>query len=230
MQLPITPFSQHEPAQTAELPASLRMISLFYGMFAGQAICTAVTYNLAGFIETHGALTATELAERSGTHAFSLYRLLRALASIGIFQPVNPQEENVLLIRFAQTDLSQTLVPDAAGSVYEAVRWLSADVSLRSWGALTHSIATGEPGLRKYTSQEFWKYLQEHPTDQVIFQEVMTWMTKQARDSILPFYDFSSFEHLVDVAGGRGTLLYSILGTYPHLVGTLFDQVEVIEM
>jgi hypothetical protein len=203
---------------------------MYFGMLTFHAIRVAATYNLADIIEAHGPLTVAELAERSGTHAFSLFRLLRALASLGIFQAVNPEEADPLQVRFAQTELSRVLVPHLPESMYDFARMLDTDWHQGSWSVLAQSIATGEPGLRLHTGQDLWEYLQEHPTEQDLFQRVMTWMGQTVEAALLQSYDFSGFEHVVDVAGGQGTLLLSILRTYPHLVGTLFDQAEVIEL
>jgi len=84
--------------------------------------------------------------------------------------------------------------------------------------------------MQLHSGKDLWEYLREHPTEQDLFQRVMTWINQQVEAAILQSYDFSPFEHVVDVAGGQGTLLLSILRTYPHLAGTLFDQAEVIEL
>lgn len=185
---------------------------------------------LAGIIEDHGPLAVAELAERTGTYAFSLFRLMRVLASLGIFQEVNPEAEDPLQVRFAQTELSRVLVPHLPESIYDAALLLNAGWHQQSWNVLEHSIATGEPGLRICTGEDLWEYLREHPSEQDRFQQVMSLISRQLAAAILQVYDFSSFERVVDVAGGRGTLLMSILRAYPHLVGTLFDQPEIIEL
>ena len=233
MQQPLnSPFSRDEQARPAEhqLPASARVVSMMNGMATFHAIRVAAKYNLAGIIEAHGPLTVAELAEKSGTHAFSLFRLLRALASIGLFQAINPEAEDALQVRFAQTELSRVLVPHLPESIYDAALLLDADWHQKSWNVLEHSIATGEPGLRIGTGKDLWEYLREYPSEQELFQRVMSLISRQLATAILRSYDFSPFEHVVDVAGGRGTLLISILRAYPHLVGTLFDQPEVIEL
>jgi ubiquinone/menaquinone biosynthesis C-methylase UbiE len=229
---PIFPFSTNDHPQPSrqQLPAPTQMVNMMYfGMLTFHAIRVAARYNLAGIIEAHGPLTVEELAEQTGTHALSLFRLLRALASLGIFQAVNP-EAGALQVRFAQTELSRVLVPRLSDSVYDFARMLDTDWHQGSWSVLARSIATGEPGLRLQTGKDLWEYLQEHPTEQDLFQRVMTWMGQRVEAALLQSYDFSPFEHVVDVAGGQGTLLLSILRTYPHLLGTLFDQAKVIEL
>jgi hypothetical protein len=230
---PIFPFSTNDHPQPSQqqLPAPTQMVNMMYfGMLTFHAIRVAARYNLAGIIEAYGPLTVVELAEQTGTHAFSLFRLLRALASLGIFQAVNPEEADVLQIRFAQTELSRVLAPHVPESLYDFACMLDTDWHKGSWSVLARSIATGEPGLRLHTGKDLWEYLQEHPGEQDLFQRVMTWMGQRVEAALLQSYDFSPVEHVVDVAGGQGTLLLSILRTYPHLLGTLFDQAKVIEL
>jgi ubiquinone/menaquinone biosynthesis C-methylase UbiE len=233
MQQPLNhPVSRKEQAQpsAAQLPPSAQVVSMMNGMVTFHTIRIAAKYNLAGIIEAHGSLTVEELAEQTGTHAFSLFRLLQALASIGIFQEVNPEAEDLLQVRFAQSELSRVLVPGLPESIYDAALFLNTDWHQRSWNILEHSIATGEPGLRISTGKDLWGYLHEHPDEQDLFQRVMSLISRQLAAAVLQVYDFSPYERLMDVAGGRGTLLLSILRAYPHLVGTLFDQSEVIEL
>jgi O-methyltransferase domain len=224
--------SRNEPVQPSatELPPSARVVSMMNGMATFHTIRVAARYNLAGIIEAHGPLTAAELAAQTRTHAFSLFRLLRALASIGIFQEVNPEAEDPLQVRFAQSELSRVLVPDLPESIYDAALFLNTSWHQQSWNVLEQSIATGEPGLRICTGKDLWGYLYEHPSEQDLFQRCMSLISRLLASAILQVYDFSAFERLVDVAGGHGTLLLSILRAYPHLVGTLFDQPEVIEL
>jgi SAM-dependent methyltransferase len=232
MQPPINPFSRDEHAQPPQqqLPASLQLAYLINGVLIFHAICVAAQYNLAGTLEAQGPLTVAELSEKSGTHGFSLFRLLRALARMGIFQEVNPEEADPLQVRFAQTELSHALVPHLPESMYDVARLYDADWHQHAWSVFAQSIATGEPGLRLHTGKDIWEYLGEHPSEQEQFQRVMSSISRLAETPILRSYDFSSFERVVDVAGGRGTLLLSILRAYPHLAGTLFDQAEVIEL
>jgi hypothetical protein len=226
------PFSRNEQAQPSEpqLPPSARMVSMMNGMATFHTIRVAAGYNLAGIIEAHGPITVAELAEETRTHAFSLFRLLRALASLGIFQEVNPEAEDPLQVRFAQSELSRVLVPDLPESIYDAALWFNTRWHQQSWEVLEHSIATGEPGLRICTGKDLWGYLHEHPSEQDLFQRVMSLISRQLAVALLQVYGFSQFERLVDVAGGRGTLLLSVLRAYPHLVGTLFDQPEVVDL
>ncbi len=230
MQPPTVSFSQEEPHQSPKhLPAAIQVMNIMNGVLAFHAIRVAAKYNLAGIIEEHGPLTVAQLAEKTGTHTFSLFRLLRALASIGIFQELNPEEEDYLHVSFAQTDLSLALVPGLPDSMYDIAMLFDADWQQNPWRVLEQSVATGVPGLKILTGQDPWEYLRERPAERAQFQRAMTWLTRQVEAAILQSYDFSSFRHVVDVAGGQGTLLMSILRMYPHLAGTLFDRPEIID-
>src|SRR5690348_3522074 len=169
-----------------------------------------------------GPKTADELATATKTHAPSLFRLLRALASNGF---VSATEDG----RFAQTAVSEALVTDAPGSL----RWFTiselGQEHYPAWGNLMHSIKTGEIAFDNFFGADVWKYFAQNPEDAEIFNNSMSGVTAATNEAILSAYDFSSFEKIVDVGGGHGGLITSILNTNPKLKGILLDAPQVIE-
>ena len=169
-----------------------------------------------------GPKTADELATATKTHAPSLYRLLRALATTG-FVTANADG------RFAQTPVSEILVTDAPGSL----RWFTiselGQEHYPAWGNLLHSIKTGEIAFDNFFGADVWKYFQHNPEDAAVFNNSMSGVTAATNEEILSVYDFSSFGTIVDVGGGHGGLITSILTANSKAKGILLDAPQVIE-
>jgi cyclopropane fatty-acyl-phospholipid synthase-like methyltransferase len=130
--------------------------------------------------------------------------------------------------RFAQTPLSETLVTDAPGSL----RWFAVSElgqeHYPAWGNLMHSVKTGEIAFDNFFGVDVWKYFQQNPEDAAVFNNSMSNVTAAANEAITSLYDFSQFETIVDVGGGHGGLITSILKQNPGVKGVLFDAAEVI--
>ena len=169
-----------------------------------------------------GPKTADELASATKTHAPSLYRVLRALASTGF---VSATADG----RFAQTPLSEILVTDVPGSL----RWFTiselGQEHYPAWGNLLHSVKTGEIAFDNFFGADVWKYFQQNPEDAAIFNNSMSGMTAATNEEILAVYDFSSFGTIVDIGGGHGGLITSILKANPKAKGILLDAPQVVE-
>jgi len=169
-----------------------------------------------------GPKTVEELAAATKMHAPSLYRVLRALASIGF---VSATADG----RFAQTPVSEILVTDAPGSL----RWFTiselGQEHYPAWGNLMHSVKTGEIAFDNFFGADAWKYFEQNPEDAAVFNNSMSGLTAATNEEILAVYDFSSFGTVVDVGGGLGGLITSILKANPKLKGILLDSAQVIE-
>ena len=98
----------------------------------------------------------------------------------------------------------------------------------QTWGHLLHSVRTGENAFQDLNGQDVWKYRAEHPADSATFNRAMTQFSRGHAESVIGAYDFSAFRRIVDVGGGQGLMLAAILGAYPRMNGTLFDQPGVV--
>src|SRR5689334_6189804 len=169
-----------------------------------------------------GPKTADELASATKTHAPSLYRVLRALATTGF---VTATADG----RFAQTPVSEALVTDAPGSL----RWFTiselGQEHYPAWGNLMHSVKTGEIAFDNFFGADVWKYFQQNPEDAAIFNNSMSNMTAAVNEAITSLYDFSQFGTIVDIGGGHGGLITAILNKNSEVKGVLFDAPEVID-
>ncbi len=216
----MTQQTQNHPFTTP--PAPLVLMTLIGDYMPARRIGVAAQFGIADQLKD-GPKSVAELAESTGTHAPSLYRMLRLLTHIGVFAEVEPQ-------CFANTDLSAYLRSDVPGSMYGMARMWGGAPHWRSWGELAHSIQTGQPAFDKAHAMEMWRYFTEQdPAAGAIFDQAMTGFSTSVDRPIAQAYDFSGVHTLVDVGGGHGNLLATILATYPQIeMGILFDQPQVI--
>jgi ubiquinone/menaquinone biosynthesis C-methylase UbiE len=196
------------------------MQQMIIGFWISRAIYGAAKFGLPDLLKDQPR-TVEELAAASKTHAGSLYRLLRALASVGIFAEDGDG-------RFRSTPLAATLESDAPGSLrYFAMAELGQE-HYSAWEEFPYSVQTGEIAFTRRFGKEVWNYYAERPDHAEVFNNAMTKMTQLVNESVLMSYPFSRFRRVVDVGGGHGELLISILKTSPDARGVLFDSPQVI--
>lgn len=207
--------------QITERPATEQMLQIISGFWVSRAVYAIAKLGIPDELKS-GPKTAQELATATKMHAPSLFRVLRALVSVGI---LNSAEGG----KFAQTPVSETLVTDAPGSL----RWFAiselGQEHYPAWGNLMHSLKTGEIAFDNFFGADVWQYFQENPEDAAVFNNSMSAMTAATNEAILSRYDFSGFDTLVDIGGGHGGLITEILKSNPKLKGVLFDAPEVIQ-
>ena len=190
------------------------------GYWSSQAIYAAASLGIADLL-AEGPQTVEQLATATETNAGALYRLLRALASVGIFIE-NEQKE------FALTPLAEYLRSDVPGSK-RALAMMSGDEHFQAWGEILYSIRTGNTAFDKVFEKPFFEYLPQHPDKAQIFDLAMTGIHGRETGEILKSYDFSEIKTLVDIGGGNGSNITSMLQQYPEMQGILFDLQHVVE-
>ena len=202
-------------------PVPEQILQIITGFWSSRAVYVFAKLGIPDLLQS-GPKTTQELAAATKMHAASLYRVLRALVSIGF---VSATEDG----RFAQTPLSEILVTDAPGSL----RWLAVSElgqeHYPAWGNLMHSVKTGEIAFDNFFGVDIWKYFEQNPEDATVFNNSMSGVTAATNEEIISLYDFSSFGTVVDIGGGHGGLITSILQRNPKLKGILFDAPQVIE-
>ncbi len=210
----------HDPRTDAAIPPNRIVLDMLIGRWISQAISAAAELGLADHV-TDGPQTPETLAGRVHADAPSIRRLLRALASVGMFA----EDEGG---RFAQTPLSETLRSDVPGSIRGMALHVGAPASVTAWADLTTSIRTGEPAFRRVHGKSFFEYLAGAPDHAKAFDHAMHGVSSTELAGILAAYDFSDAGVIVDVGGGDGTLLGAILARYPQLRGVVADLPHVI--
>ncbi|MEP0919660.1 acetylserotonin O-methyltransferase [Leptolyngbya sp. DQ-M1] len=206
--------------ERVEVAPQETMLSLIGGFWVARSIHLAAKLGVADLFDDQPK-TIAQLAAGTQTDPRSLYRLLRALGSVGIFTEVSDQ-------CFALTPLGATLKSDSPGSMrYAAMAQMGDDHSL-GWSNGLHSLKTGEVAFDAAAGMPVWDYYAQHPEAGKVFSQSMTSMGTAIAEAVAASYDFSEFRTIVDVGGAQGSLISAILRSHPHLKGILFDLSEII--
>jgi len=195
-----------------------QLTRLFRGYWVSQAIYVATELGIADLL-ADGPRTADDLAAAAGAHAPSLYRVLRLLASEGVFAEAEDG-------RFGLTPMAAPLRRDA-GPLWLQVLFLGQGASWQAAGSLLHTARTGETAFEHVHGVNFFEYHRQHPDEWALFDQLMAANTAPAARAVAAAYDFSRVGTIVDVGGGRGALAIGLLTAHPHLRGVVFDQPAV---
>src|SRR5262245_30714717 len=207
--------------QAASIPPFVVVIEMILAQWNAAAISAAAKFGIADQLES-GPKTTQELASLLNLHEDSLYRVLRALAGLGIFH----EGENRT---FSQTPLSDVLRTNSKPSLRYVATMMIDHWQARSVQGICSTIENGRASVVNILGAGLFEYLGGHPDEAFNFNRGMTDLSSGEAPAVVATYDFSGFERIVDVAGGAGGLLAAILANTPKLRGTLFDQPSVIE-
>lgn len=197
-----------------------QLVQMASAYWVAQAIYVAAKLSLADLLAS-GPRAVDDLATATASHRPSLHRLLRALASVGIFA-----EEPAGMFR--QTTLSEPLRSDIDDSKRALVLMLGEE-QYQAYGQLLYSVQTGRTGFEKVYSQPVFDYLSQHPEQAKTFDAAMVGIHGRETPAMLDAYDFSRFGTLADLGGGNGSLLTAVLKKHASLRGILFDLPGVID-
>jgi len=201
-------------------PPQAVMFSLITARWVSHLIYVAAKLELADRLK-HGPRTVKELATATEVQAPALYRVLRALASVGVFAETKGK-------RFKLTLLAATLQKAAPNSMHAAALLFEDKFSEVAWAQLIHGVQTGENPFLKAHGVPVFEYLEKHPEDLKIFGETMTNVSSTENPAIAAACNLPGIRTLVDVGGGNGSLLATILKANRKLKGVLFDLPSVI--
>jgi hypothetical protein len=167
--------------------------------------------------------TPGALAQRVGADASALGRMLRALASVGVFAERADG-------RFRLTPLAATLRRDVPGSLRSLALMLVDDYNWQAWGALLYGVRTGKIPFDRVHGVPLFEYLRARPEKDRVFSESMASISGVENSTIARGYDFDRFRSIVDVGGAHGHLLATILRRHRRLRGILYDQPQVVAL
>jgi hypothetical protein len=205
---------------TVELPPSIQLIQMATACWASRVLYVAARLRLADHLAS-GPKTAEALAGPTETHAPSLGRLMRTLASMGLLT----EKENQC---FGLTPLGEALKSGAPGAARATVLTLAGDWIWNGFGNFLYSVQTGKSGLEKSLGQPIFDWLAKHPTEASLFSETMIGVHGEEPATVAAAYDFSSVGTLVDVGGATGHLLCTVLARHTGIRGILFDLPHVV--
>ena len=161
----------------------------------------------------NGPLSVDSLAGKTDTHPPTLYRLLRALSSVGIFVETDDRV-------FDLTPLAQCLLSDAMRPI--AQMFLS-DWHDKAWNGLNYTVRTGKPGFDHTFGKPSFEWMEENPEERAILDQGQGLKAKGFSEAVMEAYDLSDFNLICDVGGGQGAFLIQLLANYPHIKGFVAD-------
>jgi O-methyltransferase domain len=212
--------------QTAATPSASpspqqQVMGIVIGLVQARCLIAAAELGLADAL-AHGALPVDAIAAQTRTGADNLYRLMRALESIGVFKQVSPRV-------FENTATSDCLRKDVAGSQWAFLQILAPEWGLwEGYGQMLPTLRTGRTSLFETWGHDIWEHYRRHPAQSTVFNEAMRSMTAPMTPAVTAAYDWSRFPVIADVGGGIGTQLVDILNAHPGCRGIVFDQPDVV--
>ena len=206
------------PGHVAQAEALAALQQMTNGYWATQIIYVAARLGIADLLDDRPRAIGM-LAKSTGTHEPSLHRLMRALTGLGVFK----QAENG---EYQNTALGSCLVTGSPGAL-RARAILSGEEWYQGWGRLLETVQTGQTAFNRVFGQPFFEYLNANAEAAAVFNEAMASTTEAAARAVSASYDFSWANVLVDVGGGTGAFLGTILEANPQARGILFDRQDV---
>jgi O-methyltransferase domain len=207
--------SSGQISETGRTESVMALVEMSAGYWLPRALHVVADLGVADALD-EGVRPAAYLAEKVGANADALDRVLRLLASHGVFKREGGN--------YVHNALSRALRSDHPQSMRAYVRILGVPVIWNSWGGLEQSVRSGKPVV-----EDIFGYFREHPAEMEIFNAGMKAKAQSVIQPVVAGYDFSSFSTIGDIGGGLGHLLKAVLNAFPGCRGVLFDQPQVIE-
>ncbi len=208
-------------SKEATVPPQVTLYQLASAHYFSRALALVAKLDVAGLLKD-GPRHYAELADETATHPASLNRVLRLLATVGVFE----ERENGT---FALTAVGDCLRGDVPWSARDGVMLFGGPRIQEAWGDLEYCVRTGEPAFRKRGITDHFAEMAKDPEGVAVFDAAMANFTRMIAVAVAASYDFNQFSTVVDVGGGNGALVRGILEHYPRLHGVVFDQPHVVE-
>jgi alkyl hydroperoxide reductase subunit AhpC/SAM-dependent methyltransferase len=212
--------SVQNQAPTETRPPHAQLIEMAMAHWVSRIVYVAAKLDLADRLDGEPK-SAEELAGPTGTHAPSLYRLMRTLAHLGLLSQDAGQ-------RFSLTPLGEALKKNAPGAARSTILTLAGDMFLTGFGELLYSVQTGKSGFDKKLGMPVFDWLGQNPEMASLFSETMVGVHGAEPAAVAAAYDFSEMKTIVDVGGATGNLLTTVLGRAPGARGILYDLPHVV--
>ena len=204
------------PPAAASTSADPVIIQMASGHIVSNALYVVCELRIPDHLAA-GPRTAGDLAAATGTDPQALGRVLRLLTGLGLFADAGEG-------RFTTTPLGASLRSDDPGCASAMVRMLAGPTMNRAIGELLHSVRTGGTGFEHAIGQAAFPYFAEHPDEAATFNDAMIGFHGAEPAAVTSAYDFSGIGTLVDVGGGTGNLLMTVLEANPAMRGIVYDQ------
>ena len=201
-------------------PPELVLIEASMGVATTALLAAAARHSFADLLES-GPKSADAIAGQTGLHADAVFRTMRALASLGVFELGSDA-------RFANNRLSRAMCGGKLARTREFLVYAGSRSNLAAWADHEHPLRSGESPFDHVHGKNVWQWFEEHPDEQEIFAHCMMGLTTQDAPVIAALYPFREVKSVCDVGGGRGALLSELLLRHPHLRGVLADAAGVL--
>lgn len=203
-------------------PPPMRLRELVFGAACAAAVRAAVRLGVPDALDDT-PLTVDDLAAAVKAPPHTLRRLLRALTCQGVFTE-RPDGT------FAHTDMSRLLREDDPHSLRYIALWCTEPWTWNVWPQLDEAVRSGRNVFEDVYDEEFFTYLNESaPESAHVFNRAMTTSSEQSARDVARLLDLTGVTSVVDIGGGQGHVLASLLEKHPHLHGTLLDLPGVVE-
>jgi hypothetical protein len=202
-------------------PAHVGIFQLLNGAHVAAAVSCLAQLGIPDLVEA-GPKSAEELAKEIGTDPQALYRLMRATACVGV---LSEQPDG----KFSQTPMSAVLRSDATPSLRAFATMYGRDWHARGLSNMEHCVRTGKQAMEKVYGSHIFEYLKQNPSEGEIFNDAMTQISMIDSPAVADAYNFDGISSIVDIAGGHGLLLATILKRNPQMKGTLYELPHVLE-
>ena len=196
------------------------LFNIIFSCRKAQLLYTAARLKLSDIL-ADGPKTSDEIAEITHTNKDALYRLMRALAGMGLYKKADAG-------RFELTPMGGLLKKSSKSGVRINALFQLDEMSWRPWGELLYSVKTGKNAFEKIFGASMFDYLSQHPEKSTLFSTAFKTYTSWWVDSFLGIYDFSPYQLIADIGGSAGIFIKTILEHYPEKKGILFDLPNVI--
>ncbi|EFA76409.1 O-methyltransferase family 2 protein [Heterostelium album PN500] len=205
-----------------------QVYTIMSGVQRSKALEVCTKLRIAEHIAPESSKSVGDLSKELKVHEDTLYRFMRALTSMSLFQEEEITDTNKTHGIFKHTPMSLCLRDQG---VRDMVLMRGSPGQVLSWNGLFNSVKTGRTNHQESLNYpDLWEYLKDHKEEEVLFSKAMTGVTNMFVPVLLSFSDYSKFEKVVDLGGGQGLLLKNILANYPNIKeGINFDIKSVIE-
>tara|TARA_R110002072_G_scaffold228234_5_gene385084 strand:+ start:5161 stop:6183 length:1023 start_codon:yes stop_codon:yes gene_type:complete len=202
-------------------PLPVQMLDLINGYWVSKMLHVVAELDVASIL-AEGPCTVAELAASMDVQAERLVRVLRALASVGVFQ----EDESG---RFSNTPLSETLCAEREDSMRAFARMMPSSCNWHAWDGLMAGVRQSVVPFEVQKGSTHFQYLEQHPDEEAVFAAAMASVSGAENPAVANALDSTGIRTLVDVGGSGGHLLSAVLHQHAQVNGVLFDQLQVVE-
>ena len=206
-----------------EMPPQALLMQGLFGFMVTKGLSAVASLDVADALKG-GPLYYTDLATTVGADNRALHRTMRMLSSVGVFTEVKPGT-------FANNLVSELLRGDVPGNMRDMAVMITSESHWQPWGRYHETLRSGKSGPQHAFGEDVFTWFQreENKAEWEIFNRAMTSFSGGTAPLVAQAYDFSRFKTIVDVGGGHGLLLKTILDSAPNARGILYDLPGVVE-